>query len=261
MKLIAKHWIFMTVIFGSGLVGHTQDAAESPTSTVKRSVQVEFATSHESYLQGELKNDLNTLFSGVFLYGISDHLELRAGIDFQEEILRIDGVKQPDRLSGFSPLLMGLGYDFLTEKGFRPQMTAIADVFLPFTSGSDFGPIDTSLALRSVFNHTLGADSNLIYNFGIILGADDEGNIYLYTLTYYTNITNNFGFYTELFGDFHKGASANHFCDLGLFYQIHPRIQLETIIGTGLRAKQDIYFNGRITITIPQKLKTKQIKK
>ncbi len=80
--------------------GYSQDATESPTSTIDGSLQMEFATSHESYLQGEIKNDLNTLFSGLFLYGITANLELRSGIDFREELLRENGIVQSDRLNG-----------------------------------------------------------------------------------------------------------------------------------------------------------------
>jgi hypothetical protein len=228
---------------------NAQDATESPTSTVKGSFQIELASGNESRHAGAVKNNLNTLISNQILYGISDDLELRLGLDFYEEVILINGVRQDGRLSGFSPLLLGLGFDILPEKGILPQITLIGDVFLPFTAGTDFKPMKTGIEFRTVFNHTLGQKASLLYNLGVRFGDDAAPYIYLYTVAYYLNLTDNFGFYTELFGDFHKGGQADHFGVFGLFYQIHRNIQLETIIGTGIENEQDIYLNGRITIT------------
>ena len=229
----------------------SQDAAESPTSTLKGSVQLELATSNETYLAGELMTDINTLFSGLYLHGITNEMEIRLGLDFREELVQVDGMPQRDRLSGYSPLQVGLGWDIIDEKKLRPKITVIEDLFFPFTAGRDLKPEKLGSAIRIVFNHTLNAQTSLLYNLGMQLGFDDTSPIYLYTLSYYRNIGTKFGFYTELFGDFPNGMSPNHFTSLGLFYQLHPRIQVEGILGTGIQSGQDLYLRGRITLTIP----------
>ncbi len=91
------HVVLLTVWFGAANWAHAQDASESATSTLKGSVQLEFATSNESYLEGEIKSNINTLFSGVFLYGITDALELRMGLDFREEVVQENGMEQATR--------------------------------------------------------------------------------------------------------------------------------------------------------------------
>lgn len=52
----------LTMLFFSTCVARMQDASESAP---KGAVQMEFATTDESYFEGEIKSNIKALFSGV----------------------------------------------------------------------------------------------------------------------------------------------------------------------------------------------------
>lgn len=225
-----------------------QDATESPTSTTKGTVQIEIATLYETFKNGYTTNAAQKLGSFLLLYGLADNFELRLGMDHQQEFVRILRERDKGSLHGFSPLAFGFGWDFLAEKGIAPQMSLVTDFSIPNTGGEEFKTNKLETVIKVVFKNNLSIKTSLLYNFGVAFGAEES---YLYSLAYYTNFTNNFGVYAELNGDFPKATGGNHFWDIGLFYQITPNIQLEGIVGTGLATDQDIYLNGRVTITFP----------
>ena len=225
-----------------------QDATESPTSTTKGTVQIEIASLYESFKEGNSTSSKQNLGSFLILYGLSDRLEARLGMDHQQEFVRIIREREKGSLHGFSPLVAGLGWDILSEKKFWPQFSLVTNISIPNTGGEEFKTNQLETVFKFVFNHTLSKKTSLLYNFGVALGA--EGS-YLYSMAYYTNFTNNFGVYAEISGDFPRASRGNHFWDAGLFYQLTPNIQLEGIIGTGIATDQDIYLNGRVTITFP----------
>lgn len=236
------------MIVFSWFVCFGQDATESPTSTTKGTVQIEIATLYETFKEGNTTNAAQKLGSFLILYGLADNFEIRLGMDHEQEFVRILREREKGSLHGFSPLAVGFGWDLLPEKGFWPQFSLVTDISIPNTGGEEFKTSELETVFKFVFNHTLGNKTNLLYNFGVALGAEES---YLYSMAYYTNFTKNFGVYAEVSGDFPKATSGNHFWDAGLFYQVTPHIQLEGIIGTGIATDQDIYLNGRVTITFP----------
>lgn len=227
-----------------------QDVVESPTSTTAGAAQIELASSYEYFKEGNQNSTSYTAGSLLFLYGLSDEVEIRLGLDFQQNGVRING-RKPERVdSGYTPIQIGIGADLLKEKGIWPKVSFIGDVFLPATGGTDFKQDKLGFALKAGFYHTLGAlkKSQLNYNLGTDFGNDDLS--YVYGITYLRNIGSLGGAYLELQGNIPNGLSPNHFVSAAFYWTPTPNIQFDTIVGRGINADQDFYLTGRLQIYI-----------
>ncbi len=248
MKLKGFFLTPLFLLFGLCHMGMGQDATESHTNTVKGSMQIEVASGYEAFTNERVRTKAYALGSLMIFYGLSNTLEVRLGVEHQEESIRTDNVRGDGVLSGYAPLLVGLGLDVTKEKGVLPKLGFVIDVAMPNTGGNDFKTNRAEVVLNSIFYHTLSKKANLTYNIGALFGEVDS---YFYSMAYYKNVTEVFGFYAELNGNFPKDFSAEHYWNLGLFYMISPKVQIEGIVGTGIATDQDIYLKGRITIVIP----------
>ena len=243
----------MIIFFICTCSSEAQDVIESPTSTVKGAAQLEIASSYEFFREGEANNIGHTVGSLLALYGLSDNVEVRLGMDFQREGTRINGRQPVGAISGLTPLQIGIGADLIPENGIWPLISFIGDVFIPTTGGSDFRQDRLGFALKSGFFHNLGPNNNaqLNYNLGADFGNDDLA--YLYGITYLQNLGKIGGAYLELNGNIPDGFSANHFVSVAFYWTPTATIQFDTIIGRGINADQDFYITGRLQFYIPNK--------
>lgn len=243
--------LFWLVLFLVSGICIAQDVTESPTSTVKGAAQIEIASSYEFFKDGEEKNIGHTIGSFLVLYGLSDNVEIRLGMDFQQEGVRINKSWPNGVVSGYTPLQIGVGADVIAEKGIWPQVTLIGDLFIPSTGGNDFKQDNFGFGLKAGFFHNLGKNQNaqLNYNIGADFGNDDLA--YIYAITYLQNIGSIGGAYIELNGNLPDGFSPSHFISAAFYWTPTPNIQFDTIIGRGINADQDFYITGRLQIYIP----------
>lgn len=228
-----------------------QDVVESPTSTLKGATQIEIASSYETFKEGNDKSIAYTVGSLLFLYGVSDAVEIRLGMDFQQDGVRMNGRKPNSVVSGYTPLQIGVGADLIEEKGWLPKISFIGDVFLPSTGGTDFRQDNVGFGLKAGFFHNLGPNQNaqLNYNLGADFGNNDLA--YFYGITYLQNIGSIGGAYLELNGNLPAGFSPNHFISAAFYWTPSANIQFDTIVGRGINADQDFYITGRLQIYIP----------
>ena len=230
-----------------------QDVTESPTSTVKGAAQIEIASSYEWFEQGETKSTGYTVGSLLALYGVSDEVEIRVGMDFQQDGVRVNSERPNNVFSGYTPLQIGLGADLIKEKGFLPKISFIGDLFIPTTGGSDFKQDNLGFGLKAGFFHNIGANQSaqLNYNLGADFGNNDLA--YIYAITFLQNIGTIGGAYLELNGNLPDGFSPNHYISAAFYWTPTANIQFDTIVGRGINADQDFYITGRLQIYIPNK--------
>lgn len=242
----------MVLLLVSGIC-LAQDVTESPTSTLKGAAQIEIASSYEFFKQGDEKNVGHTVGSLLALYGISDNVEIRLGMDFQQEGARINGRWSNGLVSGYTPLQVGIGADLIKEKGVFPKISFIGDFFIPTTGGTDFKQDNLGFGLKAGFFHNLGPNQNaqLNYNLGVDFGNDDLS--YIYAITYLHNIGSIGGVYLELNGNLPDGFSPSHYISAAFYWTPTANIQFDTIVGRGINADQDFYITGRLQIYIPNK--------
>ncbi|RZT00286.1 transporter [Aquimarina brevivitae] len=234
------------------LVTDRPDATESPTVVPIGTVQIETGAFYEESedLNVVLKN--TTFNTTLMRIGLLERLELRIGWDFSEIKTEIDGTELNTVQNGLSPLLFGAKVNITEEKGLLPEIGLIGHIFLPFTASQDFRPETTGTNFRFSFAHTLSEKSSLSYNIGAVWGDDSPEAAYIYTLAYGYSVTNKFGLYAELYGDFPEDSQANHLWDAGLTYLVTDLIQLDATVGSGIQSDQNLLLSAGVSIRLPK---------
>ncbi len=227
------------------------DATESSSIVPRKTLQVETGGFYESFEDGDVTTKTYTYNTALLRYGLFDNVELRLGWDYVEQKTEINGTQVGRTLSGLSPLLAGAKIGISEEKGALPQMAIIGHVMLPFTAGEDFKPETTGVNFRFAFAHTLSDKSSLSYNVGAEWGDDSPEAAYIYTLAYGYSVTDTFGLYAELYGDFPENSPANHLWDAGLTYLVRHNVQLDATVGSSITDGQDILLSAGVSFRIP----------
>ena len=233
------------------LITDRPDATEAPSVVPKGSFQAELGGFYESFDENGIKTESYTYNTTLLRYGLLDRLELRLGWDIVDQKITDRNLNTEQSISGFSPLLAGVKVAITEEKGCLPEIGLIGHLMLPFTAGSDVKPETTGVDFRFAFAHTLSDRSSLSYNLGAEWGNDSPEAAYIYTLAYGYAITDAFGAYVELYGDFPENSMANHLWDAGITYLVQHNIQLDATVGTSFTDGQDILLSAGISFRIP----------
>jgi len=233
------------------LVTDRPDATESPTVVPAGYIQIETGAKIEESEFGFLKETTTTYNTTLLRYGLLDNLELRVGWDFNEIKTESNSLTSAGVQSGLSPLLFGAKVAITEEKKWLPEIGIIGHIFLPFTASNDFRPETTGVDFRFSFAHTLSEKSSIAYNLGAQWGDDSPEAAYIYTIAYGYSITDSFGLYAELYGDFPEDNKANHLWDAGLTYLLSNSIQLDATVGSGITEGQQLLLSAGISIRLP----------
>lgn len=222
------------------LVTDRPDATEASSTVGKGVLQFETGGLYESFEQNNIKSENYTFNTMLIRYGILDNLELRLGWDFVEGVTKVNGNKIDNVTSGLSPLLLGMKIDIAEEDGCMPEIALIGHVFPVFSAAKDYRPETTGVDFRLSLSHTLSEKSSLGYNIGAEWGNDSPEATAIYTLAYGYSISDKFGMYAELYGDFPEDSSANHYWDAGMTYLVSNDLQLDAYVGTSITKGQDL---------------------
>ena len=228
------------------------DATESPSVVPKGSLQAELGGFYESFDDKGIKTETYTYNTTLLRYGLLDRLELRLGWDIVDQKITDRNLNTKMTVGGFSPLLAGVKVAVAEENGGFPEIGLIGHLMLPFTAGSDVKPETTGVNFRFSFAHTLNDRSSLSYNIGAEWGDDSPEAAYIYTLAYGYAITDAWGAYAEIYGDFPENSRANHLWDAGITYLIQNNIQLDATIGSSFTDGQDILLSAGVSFRIPK---------
>ncbi len=233
------------------LVTDRPDATEASSVVPKGTLQVETGGFYEAAEENDLKFERSVYNTTLLRYGLLDNFELRLGWNFEEQRVKNNGARIGDALNGLSPLLFGMKIAIAEEKNGFPEIALIGHLFLPFTASRDFRPETTGADFRFSLSHTLSEKSSIGYNLGAQWGDDNPEIAYIYTLAYGYGITDRFGFFVEVYGDFPEDSKANHLWDAGLTYLLRPNIQLDVSGGTSFTAGQDVLLSAGVSFRVP----------
>lgn len=249
-----KQYLFLVLLFLS-IISHAQennslgalitdrpDATEASSTVGKGILQIETGGLYESFENNNIKSENYTFNTTLVRFGILGNMELRLGWDFVESSTKINGNKLNNITSGFSPLLLGVKIDIAEEKNAWPEIAFIGNIFPLFSASQDYRPESTAVDFRFSMSHTLSEKSSLGYNLGGEWGKDSPEAAAIYTVAYGYSITEKFGMYAELYGDFPEDNKANHYWDAGLTYLVSNNLQLDLYTGTSITKGQDILF-------------------
>lgn len=222
------------------LVTDRPDATESSSTVGKGTLQIETGGFYDSFEKNNTQTENFTYNTTLIRYGILDNVEFRLGWDFVEGTTKVNGNKLDNVSSGFSPLLVGLKVDISEEKDGMPEIALIGHVFPVFSASADYRPETTAVDFRLSLSHTLNEKSSLGYNIGAEWGNDSPEAAAIYTVAYGYSLSNQFGFYAELYGDLPEDSSANHYWDAGFTYLASNDLQFDVYFGTSITEGQDL---------------------
>lgn len=235
------------------LITDRPDATEASSVVGKGTLQIETGGWYESFEENAITTENYTYNTTLVRYGVLDNLEFRLGWDFTEGITKVNGTKQDNVTSGFSPLLLGVKIAIAEENGTMPEIALIGHIFPVFSASEDYRPETTGIDFRFSMSHTLSDRSSIGYNIGGQWGNDSPEAAAIYTIAYGYSITNKFGAYAELYGDLPEDSSANHYWDAGLTYLVSNDLQLDTYIGTSITEGQDLLVGLGLSYRLPKK--------
>ena len=229
------------------------DQTEASNLVPKKFLQIETGVFYETLEVNSFKNEVTTFNTTLLRYGLLDNLELRLGFDFTEISSEFNGRILNNKLSGFSPLLVGVKIGVSEEKGMLPEIAFIGHINIPSFASTDFKTKSTSTDFRVSLSHTLSEKSSLGYNIGMAWDGDITTAYYIYTLSYGYSISDKIGTYFELYGDMPEDSSFNHLWDAGLTYLLSDNVQLDISGGTGITKNiQELLVSAGISIRIPK---------
>ena len=234
------------------LITDRPDATESPNAVPKGFLQVETGSFYESFEENSVKNESYTYNTTLVRYGLLDNLELRLGWNFTEGQTSVAGKKLDNVTSGFEPLLLGFKTTIGKENGFMPEVGFLGHLYLPFSASTDYRPETTGVDFRFSFAHTLSEKSSLAYNLGAAWGNDSPEASYIYTLAYGYSLSDKFGLYAEVYGDFPEDTKANHLWDAGVTYLLNNNVQFDVTVGSSFTKGQDILLSAGVSFRIPK---------
>ena len=232
------------------LVTDRPDATEAPSVIPKNYIQIETGAFYESFEDNNFKTEDFTYNTTLIRYGLLDNLELRLGWDLTDSKQIFNNI-ETNQISSLSPLLLGIKIAIIEEKGVLPEIGFIGHLNLPFTVKELIKPQTTGVDFRFSFAHTLNKRTSFSYNLGAAWEGDSPEANYLYTMAYGYSITNKFGMYAELYGDFPENNKANHLWDAGVTYLISNNVQFDATVGSSITSGQDILLSAGVSFRLP----------
>ncbi len=246
-------YIFSVIVF-FGYSGYSQedpipqlitdrpDATESSVLVPKGYFQIELGS---QLSEGDAQEDL-TYGTGLLRIGVLNNLEFRLGLDYSRS--KFKKITLEEEFNSFSPLLVGLKIGIAKENGILPEMALLGHLSLPVTSKS----YDTTgLDIRLAFSHTISNSSGISYNLGAGLDGLSDGIQYIYTVSYGYSISQNLGWYGEIYGELPENLEATHYLDSGFTYKLADNFQLDAYIGTAINSDPDLILGAGFSYRIP----------
>jgi hypothetical protein len=209
------------------------DQTETPAIVPKEMFQVETGF---TFQKNESHSQTLSLPSTLWKYGVNENFELRLITEFVAEKIN------DEKLSGYTPVLLGFKVSLCEEKGIIPKTSFIGHISLPNAASSKYKTDFSAPEFRFTMQHTLAEKLSLGYNLGCEWDGVTPAPTYIYTLTTGFAVTEKLGSYIELFGFAPQDDSANHNLDGGVTYLINNNFMVDLSSGVGLTDNAPDYY-------------------
>lgn len=176
------------------------------------------------------------LQKSLFRYGVSDKMEFRltnALVNWKPRISQTSGT------TGIADTQFGLKYQF-SNQGLRSAYVGtlvIPNGNKPLTRNT-MG-MSHLLLLEQGLSESIGLGLNLGFEH-----FDSEQYAGLYSLVMSFSLTKHIGFYSEVYGQWPKFDEITVLIDYGFTWLIHPRMQFDFSLGTGISDRSNYYALG-----------------
>jgi hypothetical protein len=233
------------------LITDRPDQTESSAVVPHKSLQLETGFIMENNENDLIRQKSFAYNTTLLRYGLLDNFELRFGLEYLGEEIKIKNTETTSTISGLSPAYAGFKVKIAEEDGWKPEMAFLGALILPFTAHDGFKSEYTAADIYFAFAHTLSDRFSLGYN----LGAGWDGNTpipsYFYSVSLGAGITEKLGIFIESYGHMHGDGEAEHLMDSGLTFLLFPNFQLDLSGGIGLQNSIDSFISFGLTLRLP----------
>ncbi len=235
------------------LITDRPDQTESSITVPKKTLQIETGFVFENFKNDQVEFQNLGLGTTLLRYGVWENFELRLGRYYQQSRVKSEYFNVDSIQSGMGPILAGFKVYVVEEKGFRPEISILADLTLNKVGKLDYRPTYTYSTIKISASHTLSNFFSLGYNLGFASDGENANGLFVYSLVVGISITDRFGGFAEIYGTSAEGNRPNTRADAGFTYLIRENLQVDVSGGMGLGSDVDFYFiSCGITWRIPR---------
>lgn len=224
------------------LITDRPDQTESSITVPKNSLQIETGFIYENFSNDQVEFQNLGLGTTLLRYGVWDNFELRLGGYYQQSRVKYDDINVDSTQSGIGPILAGFKVYVIEEKGFRPEISILADLTLNKVGKLDYRPTYTYSTIKLSASHTLSNFFSLGYNVGFASDGESAKGLFVYSAVLGMSLADRLGGFAEIYGTSAEGDQPHTRVDAGLTYLLRNNLQLDVSGGTGLDSTIKMYF-------------------
>jgi hypothetical protein len=222
----------------------------TPKTVVKNRFQFEGGIQKQYDRSNDLQTEQYLYPTALLKYGFTANLELRVLIEDEGDYEHI-----PDKhkvASGIKPLVVGIKYNLLKEKGALPNTSIIARAALPKVASEDFKGDYLAPGIRLAMQNTLSKKVSLVYNAAAQWDPDDVHAKYIVTLCPQIKLTDKLQTFVELYSFYSSEETADYRCDAGFLFKIKPNVQVDISGGLGIsKSSPDSFIEAGLSFRLP----------
>lgn len=232
------------------IVTDRPDQTESAQTVPKGYLQIETGALFERLSEGKINTEITTFNTTLLRMGLLSDLELRLGADWQQ--IKSFSNDQNSLQTGMGPLLVGLKNNIISNhNGF--DFALMGTVFLPGPASKSLETPDSGGEIRLLTSKNWTENWSIGLNAGVVWDGNNTGAAYFYTLSSGHSLSNQLGFFIELYGDWPENDTPNHLIDAGFTYLLNPTLQLDLSGGTAIEGEQEFFISAGISYMFPLK--------
>lgn len=234
------------------LITDRPDQTESAEVVPLKSLQIETGFVMENSQSNHYKQTSFAYNSTLLRYGLFENMELRLGLEYLGDEIKISAPDSTNTTSGLSPLNLGFKIKIQSENGWQPAIALLGALVMPFTASANYKPRYTATNMRFSFAHTLSQSVSLGYNLGVEFDGETPNPSYFYSASLGIGITEKTGAFIESYGLLKERGKPSHLADAGLTYLIRQNLQIDVSGGFGIENGADNFISFGITYRLPQ---------
>jgi hypothetical protein len=235
------------------LITDRPDQTESPSVVPHKYLQVECGFVIENDENNNITLKSVTYDNTLMRYGLLDNFELRFGLGYLGEKLKMNNAGTWNSTSGFGPLYTGFKVKIAGGKGIRPECAFLGGLILPFTAGKDFKTKNSAAEFLLAFSNTISDRFSIGYNLGTEWDGETSVPVYIYSASLGIKIANRLSGFIESYGYLHEKGNQEHLADTGISWLILNNLQLDVSCGIGLnKAAADNFIGSGISLRLPR---------
>ncbi|MEO6611773.1 MAG: transporter [Chitinophagaceae bacterium] len=229
-------WLLVFLLAGS-FCGNAQvekidtdrpDQTESAVLVPRHYFQAEFGFNKEN----TGNRDYDLIYPAALLkYGMKG-FEFRLEATYKNNYIHL--IPNPQKTTGFEPLVIGFKAALWEEKKLRPKTSLIAHLGIPVLGSPAFRPDHLFPSFRFTFQNSLAEHIAIGYNLGAEWDGYTGTPAWIYTLAPGFELGEKWYAYVEAFGFIRKNESPEHNLDAGLAYFINPDLKIDISGGVGI---------------------------